>query len=73
MFNEDSITNFARSAITWNVLDDLGIGGITDLWMTEVTNGQNTLVQIQKRYRGHAQQIAAALWGTGDRCGSTKT
>ncbi|BCP11811.1 hypothetical protein MINTM020_39090 [Mycobacterium paraintracellulare] len=65
MFNEDSITNFARSAITWNVLDDLGIGGITDLWMTEVTNGQNTLVQIQKRYRGHAQQIAAALWGTG--------
>ncbi|MFA1705841.1 UbiD family decarboxylase [Mycobacterium intracellulare] len=64
-FNEDSIVNFARSAITWNVLDDLGIGGITDLWMTEVTNGQNTLVQIQKRYRGHAQQIASALWGTG--------
>jgi 4-hydroxy-3-polyprenylbenzoate decarboxylase len=65
MLNEDSIVNFARSAITWNTLDDLGIGGITDLWMTEVTNGQNTLVQIQKRYRGHAQQIASALWGTG--------
>ena len=65
LLNEDSITNFARSAITWNVLDDLGIGGITDLWMTEVTNGQNTVVQIHKRYRGHAQQIAAALWGTG--------
>jgi UbiD family decarboxylase len=65
LLNEDSITNYARSAITWNVLDDLGIGGITDLWMTEVTNGQNTLVQIHKRYRGHAQQIASALWGTG--------
>lgn len=65
MLNEDSIINFARSAITWNTLDDLGIGGITDVWMTEVTNGQNTLVQIQKRYRGHAQQVAAALWGTG--------
>ena len=65
LFNEDSIVNFARSAITWNVLEDLGIGGITDLWMTEVSNGQNTLVQIKKRYRGHAQQIASALWGTG--------
>jgi UbiD family decarboxylase len=65
LLNEDSITNFARSAITWNILEDLGIGGITDLWMTEVSNGQNTVVQIQKRYRGHAQQIASALWGTG--------
>lgn len=73
LLNEDSITNFARSAITWNVLDDLGIGGITDLWMTEVTNGQNTLVQIQKRYRGHAQQIASALWGPVGRCGFTRT
>ena len=72
-FNEDSITNFARSAITWNILESLGIGGITDLWMTEVTNGQNTVVQIHKAYRGHAQQIAAALWGTGDRFGSTRT
>jgi 3-polyprenyl-4-hydroxybenzoate decarboxylase len=33
--------------------------------MTEVTNGQNTVVQIRKAYRGHAQQIASALWGTG--------
>jgi 4-hydroxy-3-polyprenylbenzoate decarboxylase len=65
LLNEDSITNFARSAITWNILEDLGIGGITDLWMSEVSNGQNTTVQIQKRYRGHAQQIASALWGTG--------
>ncbi|MCV7401693.1 UbiD family decarboxylase [Mycobacterium fragae] len=64
-FNEDSIVNFARSAITWNVLEGLGIGGITDLWMTEVSNGQNTVVQIHKAYRGHAQQVAAALWGTG--------
>jgi UbiD family decarboxylase len=64
-FNEDSITNFARSAITWNVLEDLGIGGITDVWMTEVSNGQDTVVQIHKLYRGHAQQVAAALWGTG--------
>ena len=64
-FNEDSITNFARSAITWNMLEDLGINGITDVWMTEVSNGQDTVVQIHKAYRGHAQQVAAALWGTG--------
>ena len=27
--------------------------------------GTNIVVQIQKRYRGHAQQVATALWGTG--------
>ena len=62
---EDCITNFARSAITWNILDrprnrrhhrpvdDRGLK-----W-------HNIVVQIHKSYRGHAQQIAAALWGTG--------
>lgn len=65
LYNEDSITNFARAAITWNTLEDVGVGGITDIWMTEVSNGQNTVVQIQKRYRGHAQHVASALAGTG--------
>ncbi|MEU4674750.1 UbiD family decarboxylase domain-containing protein [Amycolatopsis sp. NPDC023774] len=65
LFNEDSITNFARSTTTWNTLEDLGVGGIADLWTTEVSTGHNIMVQTHKDYRGHAQQIASALWGTG--------
>lgn len=61
---EDSMVNYARSAIAWNLLDSLGIRGITDVWMSQVTNGTNIVVQIRKAYRGHAQQVAAALWGT---------
>jgi 3-polyprenyl-4-hydroxybenzoate decarboxylase len=61
---EDAMCNYARSAIAWNVLDGLGVGGITDVWMSQVSNGTNIVVQIHKAYRGHAHQLAAALWGT---------
>ncbi|WP_235010340.1 UbiD family decarboxylase [Mycobacterium sp. 3519A] len=61
---EDSMINYARSAIAWNVLESLGVRGVTDVWMTQVSNGTNIVVQIRKSYRGHAQQVAAALWGT---------
>jgi UbiD family decarboxylase len=61
---EDSMVNYARSAIAWNVLESLGVGGITDVWMSQVSNGTKIVVQIRKAYRGRAQQVAAALWGT---------
>ncbi len=61
---EDSMVNYARSAIAWNVLESLGVRGVTDVWMSPVSNGTNIVVQIHKAYRGHAQQVAAALWGT---------
>jgi 3-polyprenyl-4-hydroxybenzoate decarboxylase len=32
--------------------------------MSPISNGTNVVVQIHKVYRGHLQQIAAALWGT---------
>jgi 4-hydroxy-3-polyprenylbenzoate decarboxylase len=62
--NEDGMVNYARSAIAWNLLESLGVSGVTDVWMTPVSNGTNIIVQIRKAYRGHAQQVAAALWGT---------
>ncbi|MCL2713907.1 MAG: UbiD family decarboxylase [Alphaproteobacteria bacterium] len=63
---EDSpICAYSWSAIAWNMLEDAGVGGVTDVWMPPVSTGTNIVVQIQKRYRGHAQQVAAALWGTG--------
>nr|WP_264073238.1 UbiD family decarboxylase domain-containing protein [Mycobacterium gordonae] len=59
------MVNYARSAIAWNLLETSGIGGITGVWMSPVSNGTNIVVQIHKTYRGHAQQVAAALWGSG--------
>jgi UbiD family decarboxylase len=64
--SEDSmLCAYSWSAIAWNMLEDVGVGGITDVWMPPVSTGTNIVVQIQKRYRGHAQQVATALWGTG--------
>ena len=63
--SEDStLCAYSFSAIAWNTLEQFGIDGITDVWMPPVTTGTNIVVQIRKRYRGHAQQIANALWGT---------
>ena len=56
---------YSWSAIAWNMLEDAGVLGITDVWMVPVTTGTNIVVQIQKQYRGHARQVAHALWGTG--------
>lgn len=64
--SEDSpLCAFSWSAIAWNMLEDVGVGGITDVWMPPVVTGTHIVVQIRKQYRGHAQQIANALWGTG--------
>lgn len=64
--SEDSILcAYAWSAIAWNTLEDFGVLGVTDVWMPPVTTGTNIVVQIHKMYRGHAQQVANALWGTG--------
>jgi UbiD family decarboxylase len=64
--SEDStLCAYSWSAIAWNMLDDVGVGGVTDVWMPPVSTGTNIVVQIQKRYRGHAAQVATALWGSG--------
>lgn len=63
--SEDSILcAYAWSAIAWNTLDDCGVAGVTDVWLPPVCTGTNIVVQIHKMYRGHAQQVANALWGT---------
>ena len=55
---------YSWSAIAWNMLDDAGVPGVTDAWMIPVTTGTNIVVQIDKMFRGHARQVAHALWGT---------
>jgi 4-hydroxy-3-polyprenylbenzoate decarboxylase len=64
--SEDSVLcAYAWSAIAWNVLEDVGVNGVTDVWQPPVSTGTNIVVQIRKSYRGHAPQVANALWGTG--------
>jgi len=63
--SEDSpLCAYSWSAIAWNMLEDFGVDNVMDVWMPPVVTGTNIVVQIRKRYRGHAQQVANALWGT---------
>jgi len=53
------------SAVAWNFLESVGVPGITGVWAKQVTNSTILRVQIHKIYRGHAKQVANALWGAG--------
>lgn len=52
-------------AAIWNFLESVGVPGILDVWTPRVTNSTNIRVRIKKIYRGHAKQVANALWGCG--------
>jgi 4-hydroxy-3-polyprenylbenzoate decarboxylase len=63
--SEDSLLCcYSWSAIAWNVLQEAGVAGVTDVWMPPVSTGVNIIVQLSKKYRGHAHQVGHALWGT---------
>jgi 4-hydroxy-3-polyprenylbenzoate decarboxylase len=66
-FPSEDLPSFCHcwSAVMWNSLDSLGVRGITDVWVPPVTSGTHIYVQINKQYRGHAKQIASAIWGHG--------
>jgi len=53
----------AMSAAIWKHLQDCGIPGVTDVWLNPVGTYLNIFVQIRKSYRGHAKEIASAIWG----------
>ena len=58
--NEDSsILVVSLSAIAKNILESQGVPGILEVSAVPIT-----LVKIKKFYRGHAKQVAAALWGS---------
>ncbi len=65
-YTENSMmSSIQRAAIAWNILEQQGIPGIANVHVHPVTNGTNICVAINKRYQGHAKQVAAALWGSG--------
>jgi 4-hydroxy-3-polyprenylbenzoate decarboxylase len=53
------------SACAWKLLDDVGVPGVRDVWFHNVTSGTILKIRIKKAYRGHAKQVANALWGSG--------
>lgn len=53
-----------QSACAWNALEDAGVPGVTDVWCPSNSSATNVFVQIHKQYRGHAKQVAYALWGS---------
>ena len=50
------------SAITWDQLDANQVPGIKDVWFDEDVWGTNVFVSIDKKYYGHAKQVAYAIW-----------
>ncbi len=58
--NEDSsMLVVSLSAIAKNILESQGVPGILEVSAVPIT-----LVKIKKMFRGHAKQVAAALWGS---------
>lgn len=58
--NEDSsILVVSLSAVVKNVLESQGVPGILEVSAVPIT-----IVKIKKMFRGHAKQVAAALWGS---------
>ncbi|MFC1903248.1 UbiD family decarboxylase, partial [Chloroflexota bacterium] len=52
-----------RAAAIWRGLEDAGVPNIVGVWGNLVTHMTNLRIQIDKIYRGHAKQVAAAFWG----------
>lgn len=50
------------SAVAWHYLEQAGVPNVLGVWRGKWP--ENMRVQIRKSYRGHAQQVANALWGS---------
>lgn len=51
------------AAIIWKSLESTGVPNITGVWGSPITLLTNLRISIDKIYRGHAKQVAAAFWG----------
>jgi 4-hydroxy-3-polyprenylbenzoate decarboxylase len=58
--NEDSsMLVISLSAVAKNILESQGVPGVLEVSAVPIT-----LVKIKKMFRGHAKQVASALWGS---------
>ena len=51
-------------AAIWNNLESIGVPNVLGVWSNPVTNGTNLRIQIDTIYRGHAKQVAAAIFSS---------
>lgn len=58
------MSSIQRAAIAWNLLERAGVPGVLNVVVHPVTNGTTVVVQIDKAFEGHAQQVASALWSS---------
>ena len=64
-WSEDGFWNGPGGAATvWLVLEKASVPNVIDVWSPPVTCVTITLVSIDKIYRGHAKQVANAIWGS---------
>ena len=63
----DESSYFAASfaSVAWETMESVGVPGILDVWFSPIVASTNLRVRIKKMYRGHAKQVANALWGAG--------
>ena len=50
------------SAVTWDQLETNRVIGVKDVWFDEDMWGTNVFVSIDKKFYGHAKQVAFAIW-----------
>ncbi|MBW1829908.1 MAG: UbiD family decarboxylase [Deltaproteobacteria bacterium] len=58
----DYFSAITFSAITWDQLDINRVPGVKDVWFDEDVYATNVFVSIDKKYYGHAKQVAFAIW-----------
>lgn len=51
------------AAVLWNYIEAAGVPGVLDVWGSPGVFLTNLRVKIRKLYRGHAKQLACAIWG----------
>ncbi|MYZ47116.1 UbiD family decarboxylase [Propylenella binzhouense] len=64
-YSENAVcSSIMRAGTAWNVLDNAGVPGVTDVFCPPVQVGINLLVSIKQTYRNQAKQVANAIWGS---------
>lgn len=59
---DSSWDTYTKAAIIWKYLDDVGVPNVLGVWGSRISCSTNLRIQIDKIYRGHAKQVAAAVW-----------
>ena len=64
-YSENAVcSSILRAATAWNVLEQAGVPGVTDVWCPPVTAGIHLLIRMKPSYLGQAKQAANAIWGS---------